>query len=54
MIILYDIYYKSPTDGFKETHYHSRVLYRETANVVCDKLKAEGKKPWFHHVKTES
>lgn len=54
MIIMYDIYYKDKADGFKETHYHSRVMYRETADFVCDKLKAEGKKPWFHHVKVES
>lgn len=52
-MIVYDIYYKSPEDGFKETHHHSRVLYRETAVFVCDKLKAEGKKPWFQFVKVE-
>lgn len=54
MIIMYDIYYKSPEDKFKEIHYHSRVLYRETADFVCDKLKADGKKPWFQFVKVES
>lgn len=53
MIILYDIYYKSPEDNFKGTHYHSRVAYRETADFVCDKLKAEGKKPWYQFVKIE-
>lgn len=54
MIIMYDIYYKSPEDKFKETYYHSRVLYRETAVFICDKLKADGKKPWFQFVKVES
>ncbi len=53
MIIMYEIYYKFPGDNFKETHYHSRVLYRETAVFICDKLKAEGKKPWFQLVKVE-
>lgn len=54
MIIMYDIYFKDNTDGFKEIHYHSRVSYRETAVFVCDKLKAEGKKPWFQFIKIES
>jgi len=54
MIIIYDIYYKSPKDKFKEIHYHSRVSYRETAVFVCDKLKVEGKKPWFQFIKIES
>lgn len=54
MIIIYDIYYKSPEDGFKEIHFHSRVSHRETAVFVCDKLKTEGNKPWFQFVKVES
>lgn len=54
MIIMYDVYYKDKADEFKETHYHSCVLYRETAVFVCDKLKADGKKPWFQFVKVES
>ena len=54
MTIMYDIFYKDATDGFKETHYHSRVLYRETAVFICDKLKTESKKPWFQFVKVES
>ena len=53
MIILYDIFYKSPADGFKEIHFHSRVAYRGTATFVCEKLEAEGKKPWFQFVKIE-
>ena len=53
MIIMYDIFYKDEADGFKEIHFHSRVAYSGTATRICEKLEAEGKKPWFHHVKID-
>ncbi len=54
MIIMYDIFYKDEEDNFKKTHFHSRVLYKESAITVCEILEAIGKKPWFHYVKVES
>ena len=53
MILMYNIFYKDATDGFKEIHFHSRVSYRETAITVCRLLETEDKKPWFQFVKVE-